>query len=99
MLTAIRCQAGTRRLWLRMRNLIFEDTKMEGTRVLVYILPAGVPRVARLIKFHLPILPHYSKYEPLEIEDNKRYLLRKPVWNIKYHICINYKYLPNFHLN
>lgn len=57
-----------------MRNLIFEDTKMEGTRVLVYILPAGVPRVARLIKFHLPILPHYSKYEPLEIEDNKRYI-------------------------
>lgn len=74
MLTAIRCQAGTRRLWLRMRNLIFEDTKMEGTRVLVYILPAGVPRVARLIKFHLPILPHYSKYESLEIEDNKRYI-------------------------
>ncbi|XP_045459351.1 Bardet-Biedl syndrome 7 protein homolog [Melitaea cinxia] len=72
LLTAIRCQAGTRRLWLRMRNLVFEDTKMEGTRVLVYILPAGVPRVARLIKFHLPILPHYSKHEPLEIEDNKR---------------------------
>ncbi|CAH2091988.1 unnamed protein product [Euphydryas editha] len=72
LLTTIRCQAGTRRLWLRMRNLSFEDTKMEGTRVLVYILPAGVPRVARLIKFHLPILPHYTKYEPLEIEETKR---------------------------
>ncbi|XP_047545784.1 Bardet-Biedl syndrome 7 protein homolog isoform X1 [Vanessa atalanta] len=72
LLTTIRCQAGTRRVWLRMRIVNFEDTKMEGTRVLVYILPAGAPRVARVIKFHLPILPHYSKYEPLEIEENKR---------------------------
>ncbi|XP_046978906.1 Bardet-Biedl syndrome 7 protein homolog [Vanessa cardui] len=72
LLTTIRCQAGTRRVWLRMRIVNLEDTKMEGTRVLVYILPAGAPRVARVIKFHLPILPHYSKYEPLDIEENTR---------------------------
>ncbi|XP_050362799.1 Bardet-Biedl syndrome 7 protein homolog isoform X2 [Nymphalis io] len=72
LLTTIRCQAGTRRVWLRLRIVNFEDTKMEGTRVLVYILPAGAPRVARVIKFHLPILPHYSKYESLEVEENKR---------------------------
>lgn len=85
-----------------MRNLIFEDMKMERTRVLVYILPAGVPRVARLIKFHLPILPHYSKYEPLEIEDNKRYVEVVEnlfgILNIIFVLIIS-RYLPNFHLN
>lgn len=72
LLATVRCQAGTRRLWLRMRILSLEEMdggQMESTRVLVYILPAGAPRVARLIKLHLPTLPHYSKYETLEVED------------------------------
>ncbi|XP_069355507.1 BBSome complex member BBS7-like isoform X2 [Maniola hyperantus] len=69
LLATVRCQAGTRRLWLRMRVLYLGETNMEGTRVLIYILPAGAPRVARLIKLHLPTLPHYSKYQPLEVED------------------------------
>ena len=65
---------GTRRLWLRIRVISVEETKMEGTWVLIYILPTGSPRVARLIKFHLPILPHYSKYENIEVENAKRFL-------------------------
>ncbi|XP_039745618.1 Bardet-Biedl syndrome 7 protein homolog isoform X2 [Pararge aegeria] len=69
LLATIRCQAGTRRLWLRMRTLSLSETKLEGTRVFIYVLPAGAPRVARIIKLHLPTLPHYSKYESLEVEN------------------------------
>ncbi|XP_052738247.1 Bardet-Biedl syndrome 7 protein homolog [Bicyclus anynana] len=69
LLATVRCQAGTRRLWLRMRTVSSAETQVEGTRVLIYVLPAGAPRVARLIKLHLPTLPHYSKYEPIEVEE------------------------------
>ncbi|CAH0721697.1 unnamed protein product, partial [Brenthis ino] len=72
LLATVRCQAGTRRLWLRIRVVSIEETKMEGISVFIYILPTGSPRVARLIKLHLPILPQYSKFENIEVEDAKR---------------------------
>ncbi|CAG9563077.1 unnamed protein product [Danaus chrysippus] len=72
LLATIRCQAGTRRLWMRIRILDDNETKMEGTRVLIYVLPTGAPRVARLIKLYLSLLPHYSKYESPDIENKQR---------------------------
>nr|XP_032512101.1 Bardet-Biedl syndrome 7 protein homolog [Danaus plexippus plexippus] len=72
LLATIRCQAGTRRLWMRIRILDDKETKMEGTRVLIYVLPTGAPRVARLIKLYLSLLPHYSKYESPDIENKQR---------------------------
>ncbi|XP_041973439.1 Bardet-Biedl syndrome 7 protein-like isoform X2 [Aricia agestis] len=72
LLATIRCQAGTKRLWLRIRIQILNNAVVtEGSKVFIYVLPAGVPRVARLIKLYLPILPHYFKHEVTE-EENKR---------------------------
>ncbi|CAH0628868.1 unnamed protein product [Chrysodeixis includens] len=65
MLASVRCQAGTRRVWVKMRYT--SDTsitsRLEGKRVLIYVLPAGAPRVARLLSLQLPALPYYSKHE------------------------------------
>lgn len=46
--------------------------KAESAQVLVYALPAGAPRVARLIFFRLPALPYYSEYEDVDIDTEKR---------------------------
>lgn len=68
MLASIRCQAGTRRLWVKMRNTSDSsiESRMEGKRVLIYALPAGAPRVARLFSLKLPALPYYSQHEESE---------------------------------
>ncbi|XP_075972909.1 BBSome complex member BBS7-like isoform X2 [Anticarsia gemmatalis] len=60
LLASVRCQAGTRRVWVKMRYLA--ELRMEGRRVLIYVLPAGAPRVARLITLKLPALPYYSQH-------------------------------------
>ncbi|CAH4033415.1 unnamed protein product [Pieris brassicae] len=72
LLATIRCQAGTRRLWLGLRNI--ETILLESTKVLVYVLPAGAPRVARLIKFNLAILPYYCKHEEIDVNESERCL-------------------------
>ncbi|XP_064291979.1 Bardet-Biedl syndrome 7 protein-like isoform X2 [Plodia interpunctella] len=75
LLATVRCQAGTRRLWVRIRYILQEGNKYkrsQAVRVLIYILPAGAPRVARLITLKLPVLPYYSQHEHLEIESEER---------------------------
>lgn len=77
LLATVRCQAGTRRLWIRMRYIIQAGTiltRAESVKVFIYALPAGAPRVARLITLRLPVLPHYSQHEDLSTEVEKRYL-------------------------
>ncbi|KAJ2950527.1 hypothetical protein O0L34_g8770 [Tuta absoluta] len=73
LLATVRCQAGTRRLWVRLR---YQDTKrgprLETAKVLIYALPAAAPRVARLITLQLPALPYYSVHEDMEIEKDNR---------------------------
>ncbi|CAK1578384.1 unnamed protein product [Parnassius mnemosyne] len=73
MLATVRCQAGTRRIWLQMcsRPGCSAMEMAESTQVLIYVLPASAPRVARLIKIILPALPQYSQYEDL-VSDNNR---------------------------
>ncbi|XP_045492369.1 Bardet-Biedl syndrome 7 protein homolog isoform X3 [Colias croceus] len=71
LLATIRCQAGTRRLWIQMRY--FKDILItESVTVFVYVLPAGAPRVARLVKLKLPVLPHYSLHTDENLEESKR---------------------------
>ncbi|CAG4940830.1 unnamed protein product [Colias eurytheme] len=71
LLATIRCQAGTRRLWIQMRY--FKDISItESVTVFVYVLPAGAPRVARLVKLKLPVLPHYSLHTDENLEESKR---------------------------
>ncbi|KAI5636698.1 bardet-Biedl syndrome 7 protein [Phthorimaea operculella] len=74
LLATVRCQAGTRRLWVRLRYL--QDTKrgprLETGKVLIYALPAAAPRVARLITLQLPALPYYSVHEDMDIENDNR---------------------------
>ncbi|KAF9406484.1 hypothetical protein HW555_013163 [Spodoptera exigua] len=71
LLASVRCQAGTRRVWVKMREISNSSTesKLEGTRVLIYALPAGAPRVARLVTLKLPALPYYSSHEAVEKEE------------------------------
>ncbi|XP_073964856.1 BBSome complex member BBS7-like isoform X2 [Choristoneura fumiferana] len=71
-LATVRCQAGTRRLWLRMRYAIGTPVLTECIRVLIYALPAGAPRVARLMKLRLPALPYYSQHEDPESDSESR---------------------------
>ncbi|XP_013135147.1 PREDICTED: Bardet-Biedl syndrome 7 protein homolog isoform X2 [Papilio polytes] len=71
-LATVRCQAGTRRIWLQMRTTVNSGPEIsEGTQVLVYVLPAGAPRVARLIKLSLPALPQYSQHDDPDRDDDR----------------------------
>nr|XP_021184689.2 Bardet-Biedl syndrome 7 protein homolog isoform X1 [Helicoverpa armigera] len=65
LLASVRCQAGTRRVWVKMRDMLDSSTesRFQGKRVLIYALPAGAPRVARLVTLKLPALPYYSGHE------------------------------------
>ncbi|KAJ8727006.1 hypothetical protein PYW08_015403 [Mythimna loreyi] len=68
LLASVRCQAGTRRVWVKMRDTSDSsaESKFEGKRVLIYALPVGAPRVARLVILKLPALPYYSGHEASE---------------------------------
>ncbi|KAJ8725033.1 hypothetical protein PYW07_015991 [Mythimna separata] len=68
LLASVRCQAGTRRVWVKMRDSSDSPTesKFEGKRVLIYALPVGAPRVARLVTLKLPALPYYSGHVATE---------------------------------
>ncbi|KPJ01974.1 Bardet-Biedl syndrome 7 protein [Papilio xuthus] len=71
-LATVRCQAGTRRIWLQMRAVVDCGPEMtECTQVLVYVLPAGAPRIARLIKLSLPALPQYSQHDDPDRDDDR----------------------------
>ncbi|KPJ16937.1 Bardet-Biedl syndrome 7 protein [Papilio machaon] len=71
-LATVRCQAGTRRIWLQMRAAVDCGPEItEGTQVLVYVLPAGAPRIARLIKLSLPALPQYSQHVDPDRADDR----------------------------
>ncbi|KAM3968272.1 BBSome complex member BBS7 [Aphomia sociella] len=75
LLATVRCQAGTRRLWVRMRYTLQINNpvlRAESVQVLMYVLPAGAPRVARLITLRLPVLPYYSHHENMDTENEKR---------------------------
>lgn len=67
------------------------ESKFEGKRVLLYALPAGAPRVARLITLKLPALPYYSGHEASEttIESEERYVVRTAASKIKQHCDSN----------
>ncbi|XP_063530370.1 Bardet-Biedl syndrome 7 protein homolog isoform X2 [Cydia strobilella] len=69
-LATVRCQAGTRRLWIRMRHA--GPPQAECARVLIYALPAGAPRVARLMILRLPALPYYSQHEDPDSDSESR---------------------------
>ncbi|GBP63207.1 Bardet-Biedl syndrome 7 protein homolog [Eumeta japonica] len=72
LLATVRCQAGTRHLNVRVRHL--KDTEYRGDeaqRLLLYALPAGAPRVARLITLLLPVLPLYSQHEDPEVAEKQ----------------------------
>lgn len=73
LLASVRCQAGTRRVWVKMRYVTDSsvESRMAGRRVLIYVLPAGAPRVARLITLKLPALPYYSKHEEIETYNDR----------------------------
>ncbi|XP_072941709.1 BBSome complex member BBS7-like [Epargyreus clarus] len=71
LLATVRCQAGTRRFWMRIRTVLEKTSISEATQVLVYVLPSGAPRVARLIKLQLPALPYYSKHEDYDLFDSR----------------------------
>lgn len=73
LLATVRCQAGTRRLWVRLRNSDREKSlvlKTKSKKLLIYALPAGAPRVARLITLKLPVLIYYSKHEDPDIDED-----------------------------
>ncbi|CAK1551817.1 unnamed protein product [Leptosia nina] len=72
-LATIRCQTGTRRLWIHMRSTK-NTTIIENIKVLIYVLPAGAPRVSRLFKFCLPMLPFYWQHENQESLNIRRCL-------------------------
>ncbi|XP_060800822.1 Bardet-Biedl syndrome 7 protein-like [Amyelois transitella] len=75
LLATVRCQAGTRRLWVRMCYILHKgnlSSRAQTVRVLIYVLPTGAPRVARLITLKLPVLPYYSQHENLETENEER---------------------------
>ena len=80
MLASVRCQAGTRRVWVKMRDVSdsHAESKFGGNRVLIYALPAGAPRVARLVTLKLPALPYYSSQEESEksFENQERYTIQ-----------------------
>lgn len=60
------------RVWVRMRDALDKSltSRSESKLVFVYVLPAGAPRVARLITLKLPALPYYSRYEDVKLLDN-----------------------------
>ncbi|KOB72577.1 Uncharacterized protein OBRU01_12039 [Operophtera brumata] len=73
LLATVRCQAGTRRLWVRKRREMEISTyKPESVLVYIYALPVGAPRVARLISVRLPALVYYSQHEELDCEKQPR---------------------------
>ncbi|KAL4708769.1 hypothetical protein ACJJTC_011733 [Scirpophaga incertulas] len=72
LLATVRCQAGTRRLWIQIRYKTSSMRVSESARVMIYALPAGAPRVARLLTVRLPILSYYSQHENTEIENEPR---------------------------
>ncbi|KAL0839587.1 hypothetical protein ABMA28_016276 [Loxostege sticticalis] len=73
LLATVRCQAGTRRLWVKMRQSLHSAVRTsESVKVLIYALPAGAPRVARLIPLRLPVLPYYSQHEHPELDNETR---------------------------
>ncbi|XP_052751732.1 Bardet-Biedl syndrome 7 protein homolog isoform X2 [Galleria mellonella] len=75
LLATVRCQAGTRRLWVRMRYILQANdpvSRAESVQVLIYALPSAAPRVARLITLRLPVLPYYSQHENMDKENEKR---------------------------
>lgn len=73
LLATVRCQAGTRRLWVRMRVALATPTGIsESVLVYIYALPAGAPRVARLVNIRLSALPYYFQHEDLECEMQPR---------------------------
>lgn len=75
LLATVRCQAGTRRLWVEMRHKLDARTRTsESVRALVYALPAGAPRVARLLKLRLPVLPYYSQHHNPDHDNEKRHV-------------------------
>lgn len=74
LLATVRCQAGTRRIWLRLRVASTNSTVLESTRVLIYALPTGAPRVARLLSIKLPALPYYSQHE--EFDENNDHSIK-----------------------
>ncbi|XP_047023504.1 Bardet-Biedl syndrome 7 protein homolog isoform X4 [Helicoverpa zea] len=73
LLASVRCQAGTRRVWVKMRDMLdcSTESRFQGKRVLIYALPAGAPRVARLVTLKLPALPYYSGHEASEKDHEK----------------------------
>lgn len=74
LVATVRCQAGTRRLWVRMQRGSNLDSTSKSKSVIAYIyaLPAGAPRVARLISVILPALAYYSRSEDLDCEKQSR---------------------------
>ncbi|KAJ0179355.1 hypothetical protein K1T71_005067 [Dendrolimus kikuchii] len=74
MLATVRCQAGMMRVWVRMRDISNKSltSRSESKHVFVYVLPAGAPRVARLITLKLPTLPFYSQHEELNADTDSR---------------------------
>ncbi|RVE45979.1 hypothetical protein evm_009382 [Chilo suppressalis] len=73
LLATVRCQAGTRRLWVRMRYKVGINMRIsESVSVLIYVLPAGAPRVARLLVVRMPLLPYYSQHENQSVENELR---------------------------
>ncbi|XP_048481162.1 Bardet-Biedl syndrome 7 protein homolog [Plutella xylostella] len=73
LLATVRCQAGTRRLWIRMRLAQGSNSQPligQSTKLLVYALPAGAPRVARLISLQLPAFPYYSLHDDPDTADD-----------------------------
>lgn len=57
-----------------MRYVLDSSTgrRAESLRVLIYALPAGAPRVARLLTLRLPALPYYSQHEDTDCDSEKR---------------------------
>ncbi|XP_059060218.1 Bardet-Biedl syndrome 7 protein homolog [Achroia grisella] len=75
LLATVRCQAGTRSVWVRMRYTPQTNnpvSRAESVQVLIYALPAAAPRVARLITLRLPVLPYYSLHENMDSENEER---------------------------
>ncbi|XP_050672486.1 Bardet-Biedl syndrome 7 protein homolog isoform X2 [Leptidea sinapis] len=70
LLATVRCQSGTKRLWIRLRPL-HEAVVTGSTKVLVYLLPAGAPRVARKLTFQFPVLPYYTQHEGGKLDEKR----------------------------
>ncbi|CAG9791994.1 unnamed protein product [Diatraea saccharalis] len=73
LLATVRCQAGTKRLWVHMRYNASTIMRIsELVKVLIYALPVGAPRVARLLIVRLPALPYYSQHESHDVGNEQR---------------------------